>query len=74
MQQPSVEVTVQSMIQVYGIHAADEAKRMADRVSLRRDPSAGDFWQRVHLALSGPVSRSGVSSTMPTRVSGWEAR
>ena len=67
MQQPSIEVTVQSMIRVYGVHAADEAKRMADRVSLRPDPRAGDFWQRVYLALSGPVARSGIAPATPNR-------
>ena len=48
----NVEETVQSMIRIYGPDAMDEAKRMADRVSLRQDPRAGDFWYQVYAALS----------------------
>ena len=52
----TVETTVEAMIRVYGQDATDEAKRMADRLSLRHNPNSGDFWQMVYVALRGPNS------------------
>lgn len=60
--EPSVETTVKAMLRAYGPDASDEAKRMADRLSMRADHNGGDFWHQVHVALQGlqlePASRA----------------
>ena len=55
-QGPTFETPVEAMIRVYSQDATEEAKRMADRLSLRRDPNSGDFWQMVYVALRGANS------------------
>jgi hypothetical protein len=67
--EPTVQTTVEAMMKVFGSDAADEAKRMADRMSMRKDPSGSDFWHQVYLALRGEKPETRSSATIETSLS-----
>lgn len=47
----TAEMTAKGMAQAHGSAAADEAKKMIDRMTRRGDTQGREFWDRVYKAL-----------------------
>ena len=64
-----VQSTMEALLKVFGKNAADEAKRMADRLSTRKDPTDGELWRQVYLALWEEKPETRPSATIETSLS-----